>query len=187
MIDGLRYEPHYVSVEAEKSLLETIDAQIWQNPFQRRVQHYGYVYDYRRRTIDESMHLGALPDWLQVLAEHLHTNGWIAVVPDQVIINEYVPGQGIAPHVDCEPCFGDTILSLSLGSSCVMDFEHVTSGKVVSQLLEACSLIGLEGEARYDWKHGIVGRKSDRVGEQVFERGRRVSLTFRKVILDYSK
>lgn len=187
MIDGLRYQADYVSVEAEKSLLETIDAQIWQNPFQRRVQHYGYVYDYRRRTIDESMHLGALPDWLQKLAERLHHDGWMDVVPDQVIINEYMPGQGIAPHIDCEPCFGDTILSLSLGSSYVMDFEHVTSGNVVSRLLEARSLLGLEGEARYDWKHGIVGRKSDRIGEQIFERGRRVSLTFRKVIVDYSK
>jgi alkylated DNA repair dioxygenase AlkB len=104
-----------------------------------------------------------------------------------VIINEYVPGQGIALHVDCEPCFGDTILSLSLGSSCTMDFQHVDSGATVNQLLEARSLIGLQEAARYDWKHGIVGRKSDRIGEQIIERGRRVSLTFRKVILDYSK
>src|SRR5215211_7423406 len=114
MINGLRYQAEYVNTETEEALLETIDAQIWQNPFQRRVQHYGYVYDYRRRTIDESMHLGALPDWLQTLAERLQHDGWMEVVPDQVIINEYVPGQGIALHVDCEPCFGDTILSLSL-------------------------------------------------------------------------
>jgi alkylated DNA repair dioxygenase AlkB len=187
MIDGLRYQAEYVNPETEQAMLETIDTQIWQNPFQRRVQHYGYVYDYRRRTIDESMHLGALPAWLQTLAEGLQQDGWIEVVPDQVIINEYVPGQGIALHVDCEPCFGDTILSLSLGSSCVMDFQHVDSGETVSQLLEARSLIGLQGAARYDWKHGIVGRKSDRIGEQIIGRGRRVSLTFRKVIRDYSK
>ena len=76
MIDGLYYQPDYVDTETEKFLLQTIDAQIWQNPLQRRVQHYGYVYDYRRRTIDETMHLGALPDWLQTLAEHFHDDGW---------------------------------------------------------------------------------------------------------------
>jgi alkylated DNA repair dioxygenase AlkB len=187
MISGLQYQPDYVDTETEKMLVQTIDAQIWQNPLQRQVQHYGYVYDYRRRTIDESMHLGALPDWLQALAEQLHDDGFIAAIPDQVIINEYVPGQGIAAHIDCEPCFGDTILSLSLGSSCMMDFHHTKGDEIVSYLLEARSLIVMEGEARYDWKHGIVARKSDEVDKRIIKRGRRVSLTFRKVIVDQVK
>ena len=63
MIDGLCYQSDYVTPETEQTLLKTIDAKIWQNPFQRRVQHYGYVYDYHRCTIYESMHLGALPDF----------------------------------------------------------------------------------------------------------------------------
>ena len=187
MIEGLHYQPDFVDAATEQQLLETIDAQIWQSPFQRRVQHYGYVYDYRRRTVDESMCLGALPDWLRVLANHLHDDGWIASVPDQVIINEYAPGQGIALHVDCEPCFGDTIISLSLGSSCVMDFQHVNSDECLEQLLEPRSLLVMQDKARYNWKHGIAGRKSDVVGKQNLKRQRRISLTFRKVILDYSK
>lgn len=187
MLDGLYYHPDFVNVETEKALLHTIDSQIWQNPLKRRVQHYGYIYDYRRRTIDGSMRLGALPNWLQEIAEQLHTDGWIAAVPDQVIINEYVPGQGIAAHVDCEPCFGDTILSLSLGSACMMNFQHTTSEKRASQLLAARSLIVMQGNARYLWKHGIVARKSDRVGGRTLKRRRRVSLTFRKAIVNYSK
>ena len=98
-------------------------------------------------------------------------------------MNEYVPGQGIAPHVDCEPCFEDTVLSLSLGSDCVMDFSRVRDNETKSLLLERCSLLVMTGESRYDWRHGIAARKTDVWKKQMIERGRRVSLTFRKVIL----
>src|SRR5688572_967890 len=116
MIAGLRYLSNIISPEEESMLIETVDKQIWLSPLQRRVQHYGYIYDYKKRTVTEEMFIGGLPAWLQGLAESLHRNGYIGKIPDQVIINEYEPGQGIAPHVDCEPCFGDTILSMSLGS-----------------------------------------------------------------------
>src|SRR5690606_8268221 len=114
--------PNYISAQSETNLIEIIDQQIWLSPFQRRVQHYGYIYDYKKRTVTEDMYLGFLPTWLQNFAEKLHEDTFIDAIPDQVIINEYFAGQGIAPHVDCEPCFGDTILSLSLGSACIMDF-----------------------------------------------------------------
>lgn len=44
--------------------------------------------------------------------------------PDQVTVNEYLPGQGIASHVDTHEAFGPTLLSLSLVSGVVMDFRH---------------------------------------------------------------
>jgi len=50
-------------------------------------------------------------------------------------------------------------------------------------MLEPRSLIVLKGEARYEWAHGIAKRKSDNWQGQVFKRTRRVSLTFRTVIL----
>jgi alkylated DNA repair dioxygenase AlkB len=43
---------------------------------------------------------------------------------DQVTVNEYPPGCGIAPHVDTHSAFTGTILSLSLGDRCVMEFRH---------------------------------------------------------------
>ena len=43
--------------------------------------------------------------------------------PDQVTVNEYLPGQGIAPHVDTHSAFEDGIASLSLGSSCVFTLQ----------------------------------------------------------------
>ncbi|WP_231289239.1 hypothetical protein [Rickettsia bellii] len=46
---------------------------------------------------------------MQTLCDSLHKQNIFHEIPDQVIINEYMPGQGIAPHTDCIPCFSDTI------------------------------------------------------------------------------
>ena len=70
------------------------------------------------------MRVGELPEWLKILSEKLYQEGYMPKIADQVIVNEYLPGQGISAHIDCEPCFQDTIVSLSLGSSCVMDFTN---------------------------------------------------------------
>ena len=45
------------------------------------------------------------------------------IVFDQMIVNEYEPGQGINPHIDNTTLFRDTIVSVSLGSPTVMVFE----------------------------------------------------------------
>jgi alkylated DNA repair dioxygenase AlkB len=103
--------------------------------------------------------------------------------PDQVIINEYQPGQGITPHIDCIPCFGETIVSISLNSPCVMEFTHSNANERIVKLLEPRSLIVLEGDARYKWQHAIPKRKTDNWSGQKFTRGRRISLTFRTMIL----
>ena len=183
IIPGLIVIPNFISVRGESALLSSVDSHPWMQTFKRRVQHYGYVYDYKRRTVDPSMKLGALPAWGTVIAERLFDAGWIGSVPDQMIVNEYVPGQGIAPHIDCEPCFGDTVVSLSLGSDCVMDLTHTLSGKKVPVRLLRRSLLVMRGEARYDWQHGISPRKTDAFGSERIVRGRRVSLTFRAVVL----
>jgi alkylated DNA repair dioxygenase AlkB len=103
----------------------------------------------------------------------------IAVLPDQLIINNYEPGQGIAPHVDHEGFFQDGIVSISLLSPVVMEFIHTETKERLELLLEAGSALSLSGEARHLWKHGIRKRLTDRVGEEVIRRERRVSLTFR--------
>ncbi|MEO6014366.1 MAG: alpha-ketoglutarate-dependent dioxygenase AlkB [Devosia sp.] len=162
--------------------MDIIDEHSWRDDLKRRVQHYGYRYDYTARRVTRDSYLGPLPDWLRSLAARLRGDGLFAAEPDQVIVNEYLPGQGIAPHVDCEPCFGDIIASLSLGSACVMQFDSVSSGARLSKQIERRSLLVLQGEARFDWKHGIPARKTDVVDGLNFPRERRVSLTFRNVV-----
>ena len=182
-IPGLRYEANFLTEAEQQALLAQIDAQIWLTDLKRRVQHYGYKYDYSKRAIDYSMSLGNLPDWLIPTAEKVQREGYFPGMAEQVVINEYFPGQGISPHVDCEPCFGDTIISISLGSSCVMDFRKREDKRQVAMLLEAGSLLMMSGEARYGWTHGIAGRYTDVHDGKVLQRDRRVSVTLRTVIL----
>jgi alkylated DNA repair dioxygenase AlkB len=174
-IPGLQYLPDFISVNEEQALIEAIDGQPWLNDLRRRVQHYGYKYDYKARSVTADSYLGALPDWLMPAAQNL------SFKPDQAIVNEYLPGQGISAHVDCVPCFADTIASLSLGSGAVMQF---TTGQEKYDLyLEPRSLVTLSGPARYEWAHAIPARKSDTVNGFKVERGRRISLTFRTVVV----
>lgn len=182
-VPGLHYVADFVDAAEEAALLAEIDARPWQGALKRRVQHYGYRYDYRARRATAADYLGPIPGWLRPVGERLVAEGHFAAEPEQIIVNEYAPGQGISDHVDCVPCFGDTIASLSLGSPAVMRFTPVAGGTPVSLDLAPRSLIRLTGPARYRWKHGIPARKTDPVAGGRRPRGRRVSLTFRTMIL----
>jgi alkylated DNA repair dioxygenase AlkB len=116
----------------------------------------------------------------------VHNDDYIAKVPDQVIVNEYLPGQGIANHIDCEPCFGDTIISISLNSTAIMDFINTKTKQKVEVFLEPRSLVVISGISRKIWTHGIPARKIDHFNAQKIERKLRLSLTFREVILNKS-
>src|SRR5438552_18393239 len=102
-VPGLRYLPEFVDASQEQELLAAIDAEPWLADLKRRVQHYGYRYDYKAHKIDPTMYLGTLPAWAAPLVDCLSADGHMAV-PDQLIVNEYEPGHGISPHVDCPPC-----------------------------------------------------------------------------------
>jgi alkylated DNA repair dioxygenase AlkB len=181
-VKGLRYVADFITPEQQDALVRQIDAAPWLGDLRRRVQHYGYKYDYKVRAVDVSMRLGPLPEWAAEIVRLARERGLTDEEPDQVIVNEYEPGQGIASHIDCKPCFTGTILSLSLLSPCVLDFKH-KERQVVPVLLEPRSMMVMQGEARYDWTHGLAARKTDLYGGRRVVRGRRVSLTIRKVIL----
>jgi alkylated DNA repair dioxygenase AlkB len=183
-IGGLRYYPEVLTCPTERIVLDSIDQQgVWLKDLRRRVQHYGYRYDYKARVIDESMRAAPFPYWLTDLASNLVSELDLHIVFNQAIVNEYLPGQGIYRHVDCEPCFADTIVSVSLGSSCVMDFFAASTLEKRELVLEPRSALILQGEARYQWMHGIAPRKFDRINGEKVARSRRVSITFRRAIL----
>ena len=73
--------------------------------------------------------------------------------------------------------------SVAVGSPCTMDFFHPKTGEKKSIVLEERSLIVLSSTARYEWQHAIPARKSDVINGIKTERTRRVSLTFRSIIL----
>ena len=186
IIKGFRYIEDYISESEHDWLLDQIDEHEhqWLKDLKRRVQHYGFKYDYKARKVNLDMRIGHLPEWLQALGRRLYEDGHMPAEPDQVIVNEYEPGQRISSHIDCEPCFANMIVSLSLGSGCVMDFtSKLDKAKKIPVWLAPRSIIVLKDEARNEWLHGIAPRKSDQWAGQKYERQRRVSLTFRKVIL----
>ncbi len=183
-VTGLRYVPNFIDQGRHDQLLKQIDSEPWLDDLKRRVQHYGYRYNYKSRSVDPSMRIGPLPIWANVLGVMLVERGFISEQPDQVIVNEYMAGQGIANHIDCVPCFSDTVISLSLGSPCVMEMTNKRTGEIIPLLLEPRSLVILQEDARFVWTHGIPARKSDKIGDRLITRRRRVSLTFRKMILE---
>lgn len=171
--------PDWITPAQEAALAAFLYAGEWSGELKRRVRHFGYRYDYRARSATRDSRIGPLPEVLQGLAERLVAEGLFAAVPDQVIANEYLPGQGISAHVDCEPCFGDVVASLSLLSACEMRFACLESGETRAVILPPRSLLVLAGPARSNWTHAIPARRSDVSDGVRMMRGRRVSLTFR--------
>src|SRR4051812_3560155 len=132
-IPGLRYLPEYVSEADERALAEAIDGLPWNTDWKRRRQPYGAGYGTRGAA-------APMPDWGRRLADRLLEDGVTAEPFDQMLVNEYQPGQGIALHRDYAP-FGRTVVSLSLLSACVMDFRHAASGRKERLLLQPRSLL----------------------------------------------
>lgn len=179
---GIVYFDGFLSPDEEAAVTARLDAGEWSTALKRRVQHFGYRYDYKARAVTPDAYLGPLPPWLGVFAERLVSEGYCRNLPDQVIANEYLPGQGISAHVDCVPCFDDTIVSISLLSACEMVFRDLRGPAVCGVLLYPRSGVLLRDSGRYGWTHEIPARKSDIVNGIRITRSRRISLTFRRVI-----
>lgn len=188
IISGLTYIPNYIKVTEQNHLLNLIDQQVWSIESvesKRRIQQHGYRYEYKNGILAASSYLGSLPDWAQSIAHQFYDDRLIATVPDQLTVNEYEPGQGLTSHVDCVSCFGNTIITLSLGSSYVMEFTHFQTKEIREILLLPGSLLILQGEARYIWQHSVAARTIDIYRGKEFIRTRRISLTFREALFPY--
>lgn len=182
-VPGLKYLEGLLTPEQQDYCVQRVDAAEaeWRNDLSRRVQHYGWRYDYKARAITPEMHIGALPDWLANLAQKLYDEtGLFDRVPEQVIVNEYLPGQGIATHID-HPGFGPTVCTISLLDDWEMDFSERWKDKTPA-LLQRGSCVLLTGPARSIWQHGIAPRKTEPLENGRRDRKRRLSLTFRTVL-----
>ena len=185
---GLEYHSDFLAASDEDRLLAHIDNSEWLVDLSRRVMHFGYKYDYTSRRLDETARIGPLPKWLarlsRMVREAASEEAKRLLDPqrpfEQAIINEYLPGQGIAPHIDRD-CFGPVVATVSLGSAVNMDFCCNSTGDEYVQRLAPRSLVLLHGDARSKWRHGIAKRQSDTLKGQKTKRQRRVSITFRTI------
>mmetsp|Transcript_63656 Transcript_63656/g.170559 ORF Transcript_63656/g.170559 Transcript_63656/m.170559 type:complete len:411 (+) Transcript_63656:52-1284(+) len=122
-IPGLKLLTEFISEEQESELLAAIDTRPWDTTVKRRVQHDGYAFDYHTLKVDISRKMGPLPDFVQTLLSAADAQGCGLPDPDQLTINEYLAGVGIAWHVDTHSAFEDTILVLSIGAPIVLEFR----------------------------------------------------------------
>lgn len=167
---GLILIENFITEEEEVSLIETLDSLEWSNALKRRVQQYGRTYDYSNRILGKAPEI---PDIIKVLGENIPH---LSKKHQQVIVNEYLPGQGISAHTDHKYHFGDVIATISLGWRVPMLFKN--GNEEIEVLLPRRSLTILRGESRNKWTHEIKARKKD----HGISRERRISITFRNVI-----
>ncbi len=183
-VNGLYYYHGFLDEHTQRALIECIDANPWRADLERRVQHYGWRYDYRTKTVTPDMDLGPLPLWVDEVAARLHTaTKLFDRVPDQAIVNEYQSGQGIALHADRQ-CFGDTVATLSLGDDWEMRLRPVGGSAKEDKriMLAQGSVLILTADSRSRWMHGIDKRRTEKSPLGPRGRRRRLSLTFRTML-----
>ena len=147
-------ELNFLTPREEEITVDYIDSREWNNTLTRRTQQYGFEYDFKRKMLRK----------VEDIPKEIKLESY-----DQLIINEYVGRQGIAPHTD-SPLFGETIEILSLLEDCELTF--LEDGKVYSKyILPQRSLFTMEGDIRWNYQHCIRNQRF----------GRRISLTFRSV------
>tara|TARA_B100000678_G_C17853426_1_gene360097 strand:- start:338 stop:535 length:198 start_codon:yes stop_codon:yes gene_type:complete len=65
-----------------------------------------------------------------------------------------------------------------------MNFEKEPHSKNKTEIfVEPRTLLIMKDESRYKWYHGIAPRKSDKFNGEIIKRGRRISITFRRIII----
>eukprot|EP00897_Mesotaenium_endlicherianum_P001874 jgi/Mesen1/1714/ME000138S00572 len=133
-------------LQLEFKLLDAVDkGHEWHYLAKRRVQHHGYAFDYTARDVDRSRPLGGLPPFLSHVVDRIAGLPELAAddaaiggggggssplppfIVDQLTVNEYRRGVGLAPHIDTHSSFEHALLSLSLAGPCVMEFRRAPS------------------------------------------------------------
>lgn len=74
-IPGLQLLPDFITAQEEQELLQHIDQQPWQNLSKRRVQHYGYKFEYTQRGVDLKQQVGCMPGWMQPVVQRVQVRG----------------------------------------------------------------------------------------------------------------
>ncbi|KAF4690223.1 Alkylated DNA repair protein alkB 8 [Perkinsus olseni] len=188
---GLTVIPDFITEDEEKRLLAVVDEGQWDETIRRRVQHFGHAFNYASLRAEDADLQGeaSMPAYTDELVGRIRANSVDEArdfEPDQLTINEYTPGVGIAFHVDTHSAFEGPIVILSIAGGIVLEFRKSEGEKEERALplwLPRRSLAVMGGESRFGWVHGIAGRKTDRVGPdgKLVERHRRISLTFRQM------
>ena len=152
--------PDFVTPAEEERILLRIAQAPWMTELRRRVQHYGYRYDYRGAS--RPVPAAPFPRWADGHGGSAAGRISAGALPVQCIVNEYRPGQGIGMHAD-HADFGPLVASLSLAADWPMRFRprsvrpYARDGLPGDEIavLPRRSVLVLGGAARSAWMHGI--------------------------------
>uniref|UniRef100_A0A0N5CB44 Fe2OG dioxygenase domain-containing protein n=1 Tax=Strongyloides papillosus TaxID=174720 RepID=A0A0N5CB44_STREA len=186
-LKGLRILENYICDDDATILIEIIEKDLIQHSESlknRTVIHYGYKFNYNSNSAFHKT-IPIPPQILEII-DRLKNDNLVVMneVPDQVTVNIYEESQGIPYHTDTHSAFGKQIFSLSLLSDVVMQFKNCANPtNLTNVLLRKNSLLIMEDESRYAFKHGILTRKYDTnpSTNESMKRKRRISITFRKI------
>ena len=174
---GLSLEPGVITLEKEQEIIEWLDKRSWSCELSRRIQYYGYSYNYRNKNIVPTLPLeGPILEIANLLESAK------LATPVQCIVNEYYRNQGISCHID-NLKFGSTIICVSIGADGVLVFER--GMERFNCFLPRGSVMMITGSARYEWKHSIEKRETyvDSNGNTIVKPTdyRRISITYREL------
>lgn len=192
--DGLILYRGLIPFDKATHLYNLVNNQPWTDSLSRQVQQYGYIYDYtikepQTKKLEKSAHI--IPPFLKCLQDALYKSKLLSEYPNQIIVNKYLPGQGIGAHRDHNPIFADSIATISLGSGTMMEFQPYKEykqslpNKIFYVYLEIGDILIFRGDARMKYSHEIKKRKTDIVDNKKISRRTRISLTFRHVNKNY--
>ena len=188
--EGLTLYKNILTPEQSALLARAIETKKWlgkeDTGINRQVQHYGYIYPYKTRSIKYLVTSPEpTPDYLKCLGEALSETGMFTEgKPNQYIINKYLQREGIGAHTDHERFFDNEVATLSLGAEVKMSFRRKDkTGPTLKISLPIGSILVFKDEARYDYTHEI--RKADT--KNISENSPRISVTFRTVRDEFIK
>ncbi|XP_062617557.1 alpha-ketoglutarate-dependent dioxygenase alkB homolog 6-like [Saccostrea cucullata] len=202
------YIPNFITKEEEEYLLHQVNSAPkpkWTQLSNRRLQNWGGLPHPKGMVAEE------IPKWLKIYTEKVAAIGLYGNKhPNHVLVNEYLPGQGIMPHEDGS-LFFPVVSTISLGSHTLLEFYHPIKSEnqscdekpetsfedrfLTSILLEPRSLVFVCDDMYRTYLHGISERTTDRISESIanidkceidksvteLHRTTRVSLTIRHV------
>lgn len=179
---GLFFIADAISVEEEKSLIAFLNNQKWvpltiNVDTGRCVQQYGFRFDYHTYEIKDDVpkipkELSGLIVKLTSICKQLKIDG-SALEFSQIIVNRYLPGEGITAHIDWK-AFGPIIGCFTLGASAPIEFTKEATKQSFILQTEPRSLYIMSGDSRTSWKHGMKSGNKDN--------GCRISVTIRHVL-----
>lgn len=160
--DGFSYVRDFITTQEERWLIEAAESlELHPLVFQgfeakRKVESFGYDYNFDRRTVSKGKPIPAAFDFL--LYKVASELGMPSADLAELLVSEYPKGSVINWHRDAPPF--DIIIGVSLLSDCTFrlrPYDKAKQGRkaVRSYSVERRSLYIMRGPARQEWEHSI--------------------------------